>query len=79
MFETIQAGNNVGGGVAKLSISPQKNESIKEIVLLTQEITNIYEDLRDETSLLSRIRTEISELESYIKSTYDKLQLMING
>lgn len=78
MFEAIQAGNKVGG-VAKMSISPQINENIKEIVLLTQEITNIYEDLRDETSLLSRIRNEISELECYVKSTYDRLQLLING
>ncbi|OII72036.1 uncharacterized protein cubi_01369 [Cryptosporidium ubiquitum] len=61
-----------------MSISPQINESIREIVLLTQEITNIYEHLSDEKSFLSHIKNEISELESYIKSTYDKLQILIN-
>ncbi|KAH8584144.1 uncharacterized protein ELE39_001647 [Cryptosporidium sp. chipmunk genotype I] len=61
-----------------MSISPQVNESIKEIILLTQEITNIYENLRDETNLFSQIKNEISELENYIKSTYDKLQVLID-
>ncbi|XP_667284.1 hypothetical protein [Cryptosporidium hominis TU502] len=79
MFETIQDRNRVGRGVRKMSISPQFNENIKEIILLTQEIAGIYEHLGGETDVLSQIQNEIVELENYIKSTYDKLQMLIDG
>ncbi|TRY52258.1 Uncharacterized protein CTYZ_00001964 [Cryptosporidium tyzzeri] len=78
MFESIQDKNRVGRGVRKMSISPQFNENIKEIILLTQEIAVIYEHLGAETDVLSQIQNEILELENYIKSTYDKLQMLID-
>ncbi|POM82395.1 hypothetical protein CmeUKMEL1_02180 [Cryptosporidium meleagridis] len=78
MFESIQDRNGVGRGVRKMSISPQFNENIKEIILLTQEVASIYEHLGGETNVLSQIQNEISELENYIKSTYDKLQMLID-
>ncbi|KAJ1610229.1 hypothetical protein OJ253_1279 [Cryptosporidium canis] len=62
-----------------MSISSPINENIKEIVLLTQEIANIYEDSVNEASFISRISNEISELDGYVNSTYDKLNHLING
>ncbi|KAJ1610197.1 hypothetical protein OIY81_1300 [Cryptosporidium canis] len=61
-----------------MSISSPINENIKEIVLLTQEIANIYEDSVNEASFISRISNEISELDGYVNSTYDKLNHLIN-
>ncbi|KAF7459341.1 hypothetical protein HWI79_217 [Cryptosporidium felis] len=77
MIENTQDGSKFMRGASKLSASPLINENIKEIILLTQEITNVYDDLKEESTVLRNIKLEIFELEGYINSLYNKLQLII--
>lgn len=77
MNDAIQDSNKIKRG--KASISPLMNENTKDIILLVQDISNVYDITSDENSILNKIKEEINELENYINSTHNHLNKAIEG
>ncbi|KAH8738940.1 hypothetical protein FG386_000806 [Cryptosporidium ryanae] len=77
MEETLNEYGKNGKSMGKMSIPPLINENSKEVILLTQEISNIFENTNEENNILNKITEEISDLEKFIVFTQNKLDLII--
>ncbi|KAH7647388.1 hypothetical protein FG379_003055 [Cryptosporidium bovis] len=77
MSETLQEYGINRKSMGKTSISPLVSENSKEIVLLTQEMSNIFENIDEENNILNKMVNEILDLEKFITLTREKLGLII--
>ncbi|KAK6589788.1 hypothetical protein RS030_1170 [Cryptosporidium xiaoi] len=77
MSETLQEYAINRKSMSKTSISPLVSENSKEIVLLTQEMSNIFENIDEENNILNKMVNEILDLEKFITLTREKLDLII--